>query len=195
VSKQDEPLEGIPVLGYAGGGGTAGGEAGAVPAFNAFRRWTWSGEHLFRVYLTPEFVYFIRIGGARNQEQALYFQFGLIGWIVGHFMAKSRRKKEEARVYQMEGKFLEKLLSEHKKNFVFPTGDITDVALESGGWSSGGLVKLSFNVKGEKKRLTMILDKVEDVHIAIRRLPQWFPGARVGIEFNEKKKKYVKAKK
>src|SRR3982751_308671 len=93
----EEPLEGIPVLGYPGGGGPLGGDAGQVPAFNARRRFTWSGEHLFRVYLTPEFVYFIRIGGARNQEQVMYLQFGLIGWLVGHFMAKSRRKKEEAK--------------------------------------------------------------------------------------------------
>ena len=88
MSQQEEPLEGIPVLGYSGGGYGAG-DTGQRPAFNARRRWMWSGEHLFRIYLTPEFVYFIRIGGARNQEQVMYLQFGLIGALIGHFMAKS----------------------------------------------------------------------------------------------------------
>jgi hypothetical protein len=188
VSHEDEPLEGIPVLGYAGGGAGTGGLAGQRPAFNARRRWMWTGEHLFRVYLAPEFVYFIRIGGAKNSDQLLF------GVLLGSILAKERREKEVERALANDTVHLEALLQRHNKSHVFATRDISDVVIEKAGWGSGVPAKWSFRVKGENKRIQMTFDRIEDVHIAVRRLPQMFPGTRVGIEFNERKKKYVKLK-
>src|SRR3954463_4198495 len=162
MSQEEEPLEGIPVLGYAGGPAIPRPQAGQRPAFNARRRFMWSGEHLFRIYLTPEFIYFIRIGGARNQEQLMF------GVLIGYVLAKGRREKEVARAEMNDGKYLEVLLQEHKRNHVFPTTDISDVVIEKAGWGSGNPAKFSFKAKGEKKRITMMFDRIEDVHIAIR---------------------------
>jgi hypothetical protein len=181
-----QPIPAIPVLNYAGP------TVPQRPAFNARRTWTWKGEHLFRIYLTPARVYFIRIGGARTHETVAMTQFGLLGGLIAWWAAKHRKKQEQKKVLQNEEKPIEQLMTEHKRNHAIDTSDFSHIAVETGGFWSGGGIKWTFNVPGEKKRVTLTLDKPEDVEAAVLRLPQLFNDMRVGVEFNERKKKFVK---
>lgn len=181
-----QPIPAIPVLNYAGP------TVPQRPAFNARRHWTWKGEHLFRVYLSRDRIYFIRIGGARTQEAVVMAQFGLLGGLIAWWAAKSRKKKEAKKVLQNEEKPIEMLMSEHKRNHSTATLDFKDVTIESGGFWGAGIVKWTFNVPGEKKRVVMSFDKPEDIEAAVARLPELFPAMRVGVEYDERKKKFVK---
>src|SRR4051794_5405324 len=82
------PVAAIPVLGYAGP------TVPQRPAFNARRHWTWGGDHLFRVYLTPARVHFVRIGGGKTSETVALTQFGLLGGLIAWYVSKNRKKKE-----------------------------------------------------------------------------------------------------
>jgi hypothetical protein len=183
---QISPVAAVPVLNYAGP---------TVPqraAFNARRSWAWKGEHLFRVYITPRHLYFIRIGGARAQQQAIAYQGGLLGALIAHFAAKAAKKKQQKRVLENEDKPLDELMAGHKRNHTVAIGDISDAAIEAGGFWSGGTVRLTFNQIGEKKRVTCTFDTAEDTEAALRCLGAVMPGLRVGVVYNERKRRYEK---
>jgi hypothetical protein len=176
----------VPVLNYAGI------TIPQRPAFNARRAWAWKGDHLFRVYLTQTHLFLVRIGGARNN--AVAHQGGLLGMLIAHFMNKAAKKKELKRVLENENKPLEQLMGEHKRNHVIAVADVSDPAIEKGGFWSAGQTKLTFNLTGEKKRVQCVLETVDDVHDALRTLPGLMPNLRVGVVFNEKKKRFDKVK-
>ena len=147
---------------------------------------------MFRVYLTPEQIYFIRIGGARNQETAVAVQFGLVGALVAWSLSKSRKSKQHKKVLENETKTLDALLEEHKRNHVIPISAISEMAIEPMGRWAYPLAKWTFKVAGEKKAVTCVFDKTEDVQAALERLPSMFPGLKVKVEFDEGKKKFRK---
>ena len=161
------------------------------PAFNARRAWAWKGEHLFRVYLTPQDAYFIRIGGAKNNAVAVHF--GLIGGLIALWAQKNAIKKNAAKkALQNEDKPLDQLLAEHKRNHIIQLADISDSAIEKGGFWNGSTIRWTFQQAGEKKRVSCILEQTEDVDAAIQCLSEVFPALRVQVEYDEKKKKYVR---
>jgi hypothetical protein len=176
----------VPVLNYAGI------TIPQRPAFNARRAWAWKGDHLFRVYLTQTHLFLIRIGGARNN--AVAHQGGLLGMLIAHYMNKAAKKKEQKRVLENENKPLEQMMAEHKRNHVIAVADISDPAIEKGGFWSAGQTKLTFNLSSEKKRVQCVLESVDDVRDALRTLPGLLPHLRVAVQFNEKKKRFDKLK-
>lgn len=178
----------IPVLSYAGP------TVPQRPAFNARRRWTWGGDHLFRVYLTSQRVYFVRIGGGKTSQTVAVTQFGLLGGLIAWYVSKNRKKKETQRVLQNEDKPIDQLMSEHKRNHAFDTSDLADVAVEMGSIWNGAQTRLTFRAPGEKRAVTYTLETTEDIESAVARLPQLFPNARIGVVYNEEKKRFVRKK-
>jgi hypothetical protein len=176
----------VPVLNYAGP------VVPQRPAFNARRSWAWKGDHLFRVYLSTTHLYFVRIGGARNQAAALHG--GLLGALIGMWLNSMAKKKEAKRVMEFEDKSMDELLASHKRNHLIAVADMSDVAIESAGFWGGNKVRLAFRQNGEKKPVRCVLEATSDVDAAIAQLPQLFPGLRVSVMRKEGKDKYVKIK-
>ena len=170
----------------------AGPTVPARPAFNARRVWTWKGDHLFRIYVTPQHLWFVRIGGGKNSQRAATAQFGLLGALIGHFLQKQAKKKESRNVAINEDKPLPDLIAGHKLNHVLEAAEITDPGIEPRTIFTACAARLSFNAAKEKKRVICYLESVDDVSSAIQTLTPLFPSLRVGVQFNEKKKKYVK---
>jgi hypothetical protein len=180
------PQKVVPVLSYQGP------VVPQRPAFNARRAWAWKGDHLFRVYLTPEQAWFIRIAG--GQANAMTYQGGLLGALIAWWVNKRRKAKAARRVQENEDKPLEEMLAEHKRNHVIALADLGDPAIEAGGFWSGGGTAWTFKLPTVKRRVRCPLETTEDVEAAIRCLQPILPGLRVGVEFNERKKKFVKRK-
>jgi hypothetical protein len=177
-----------PVLGYAGP------TVPQRPAFNARRTWTWKGDHLFRVYLTGNRVYFVRIGGGKTHETVALTQFGLLGGLVAWYLSKQRKKKEARTVLRNEEKPIDQLMAEHKLNHAYAASDLADVAVDAGGVWTGRRVTWTFRVPGEKRPVSCVLEKPEDVESAVNRLPHLFPAMRIGVVYDEKRHRWVKRK-
>ena len=64
-----------------------------MSAFNARTNITWKGDMLFRVYPHEGKLYFIKVGGSKNNQAAIHF--GLIGAVVNHFAQKRSAKKTQ----------------------------------------------------------------------------------------------------
>ncbi len=188
MASQPQSVSGVAPLNYAGV------VVPQRPAFNARRSWTWKGDHLFRVYVTPGRLWFVRIGGSRQTNAAVGAQFGLIGALVTYFVNKHNRSKEAQRVRENEDKGIDELMASHKRNHMLETSQISNAAIEPGGFFSGQLCRLTFNHAGEKKRVTCRFETADDVTAAISTLTPMLPGLRVGVEYNEKKKRYRKIK-
>ena len=182
------PIPAVPVLNYAGP------IVLQRPAFNVRRSWMWKGEHLFRVYLTPTQAWFIRIGGAKNNAAAIGYQGGLIGMLIAAWMNKRAKKKSDKKAVENEDKPLEQLITEHKRNHVINLVDVSISAIESAGYWSAGIIRWSFDLAGEQKRVKCALDQTVDVDAALQCLATVFPDLRVAVEYNERKKKYLKVK-
>ena len=182
------PIPAVPVLSYAGP------TVLERPAFNARRGWAWKGEHLFRVYLTPDKAWFIRIGSARQGAAAVGYQGGLLGMLIAWYLSKRAKKKAAKKALDNENRSLEELLPEHKRNHVIALADISDPAIEQAGFWGGSLTRWTFNCAGEKKRVNCALNETVDVDAAIQCLTAVLPTLRVAVEYNEKKKRYVKIK-
>jgi hypothetical protein len=181
---QVNPMPAVPVLNYAGP------VVPSRPAFNARRAWAWKGDHLFRVYLSTTHLYFVRIGGARNQGAALHG--GLLGALIGMWLNSMAKKKEAKRVLEFEDKSMDELLAGHKRNHVIPVADVSDLAIESTGFWGGNRVRLAFRQVGEKKPVRCVLEGTSDVDAAIQQLPMLFPGLRISVQRKPGKDKYVK---
>jgi hypothetical protein len=182
---QQNPASSGPILNYAGP------RVPSRPAFNLRRALGWKGDHLFRVYVLPEKLCCVRIGGSRSSQAAVGAQFGLVGALVIYFLRKNAMKKETERVFQNEHRPIGELMAGHKLNHEIPIASISDVAIEPPRMLTSN-TRLTFNLAGEKKRMTALFDKADDVTDAIRLLTPVFPAMRIMVQFNEKKQRYVK---
>src|SRR5213080_4665071 len=82
-----------------------------MDAFNARTTTTWKGDMLFRIYPKDGRLYFIKVGGAKMQTTVMFAQFGLLGGLIGYFVAKRRKKQTQEKLNSVAGLSPEELLA------------------------------------------------------------------------------------
>jgi len=163
------------VLNYRGSAGLDD-----MNAFNARTSVGWKGDTLFRVYLTDSQAYFIKVGGAKNSNQAMAFQFGLLGALIVYFLNKRNKQKTLQRLNEVAGVSPEQLLARDKVNQVIPLNGFAEVALRPRSfWKSAPFGAWAFRDARGKKRV-YTFDDAENFQIASRRLSDAF-GARLTV--------------
>ena len=94
-----------------------------------------SSYRTYRVYLRRADIFFIVIaGGLSANPDMLTVHFGLLGALIGHFMKKQAKKKNEATIQRIDQLEPEQLLSEHKHNFKLHASEIRDGCIEPRPW-------------------------------------------------------------
>ena len=163
-----------------------------MQAFNARMNIAWKGDLLFRVYPTPERIFFIKIGGAKNQQTAMHF--GLIGLIIAHFANKSEAKKTEERLQRMTGLRPALLMKESKDNHILQIHEITEPTINPRSfWTGNKFGSWSFrNAKGKKR--VMKFEDASNFREALRWLGEAFGDKLiVKAQWDDTKQKVVKA--
>ena len=175
----------VGVLNYAGGAGVSD-----MNGFNARMRYTWSGEHLFRIYPVDGQLYFIRIGAGKSSG---YQAGGLIGMAVRHAVNKSNEKKAQQLLGQIAGVHPQELLSGHKLNFVLPIDQVAFAQIYPGSfWQSHKFGRLQI-LDTKKKMRKLIFDDIENMRLAVQNLPPVLGNKlALNVVWDEAKQKYRK---
>lgn len=157
-----------------------------------------AADRLFRVYLAPGGMFFIRIGGPRHDQLAVHF--GLVGWIISNMTMKHRQRAADERAADLDQASLRDRLEDHKDNFREPYSEIVSSVIQTGtsfltGMSGqhAGRWTLEFE---NRKTMRLQFDTIDDMRIAVQELPKVLGDAHINrVEWNAKKQKYVKARK
>lgn len=164
-----------------------------MDAFNARFTSTFSLDRLYRVYLERGEVYFIRIGG-QGGGPALAAQFGLLGGLVWNLVKKRVEAKFRARVALVDRRHPSVELRSHKHNFRAATPEFETSVLEPAAVVAGHgphvgrwIVKL----RGRKK-ITLQLETVEDMTLAVDLLPRFLPQHSNHVAWNPQKETFEK---
>jgi hypothetical protein len=155
-----------------------------------------SSYRTYRVYLRRADIFFIVIaGGLSANPDMLTVHFGLLGALIGHFMKKRAKKKNEATIQRIDQLEPEQLLSEHKHNFKLHASEIRDGCIEPRPWlmmggTQAGRWKLFLR---DGKKMNFEFETNEDMRAALNLLPQFMNSSLVvNVEWDEQKKRYRK---
>ena len=164
------------------------------PAFDAraMARGLLKPECLYRVYLAPGGLFFIHIDGPRNDVVA--WQFGLIGLLINSMGRKKRERQVEAKKADLDQRSLRDRLEDHRDNFSVKFDDFLSARIITRAFLSGGKHAGRWKVVlKDRGKITFEFDKVDDMKFAIAELAKPL-GDRLAVEvdWNEKKRKYVK---
>jgi hypothetical protein len=167
-------------------------------AFNArSQAQFFAADRLFRVYLAPGGMFFIRIGGSRHDQVAIHF--GLIGWIISNMTMKQREREAEERASELDQASLRDRLEDHKDNFREPYAEIISSVIQT---STSFLTGMSGQHFGRwtldfenRKALKLQFDTLDDMRIAVRELPKVLGDVHINrVEWDDRKQKYVKSR-
>jgi hypothetical protein len=167
-----------------------------VPAFNARAVFTWKSDRQYRVYVLGEQLFFVRTGG-QQIGQLVAHQFGLIGALIWQLTKKRRERKVAAAQQALDAMHPAQLVTQHKHSFEVHVGQLTNQSLEApSSWQKRGpyAARWQFTAEG-RGRMQLELVANEDVEAFLRLVaPAAGEALRVGVVWNEAKKKYVKRK-
>lgn len=153
-----------------------------------------SAERLYRVYFAPGGLFFIRVGGARHDPVAIHF--GLIGLLISQMTMKGRMRKVEEKMADMDQRSLRDRLEDHKDNFREPFAQIASSRIDPAGFfTTQGSNCGRWTVKFQgRSKMTFQFDHVDDMRIAVSELPKALSEVHSNyVEWNDRKRKYVKA--
>jgi len=166
----------------------------AVPqiAFNARATFTWSGDRMYRVYLTNDALYFIRIGGQGGMDVAVAAGFGALGGAALSLMRKRGQTKEEERRAAIDAQGPQALLDAHKHNFRLFPSDVRESSIEPAaapGWH--GPHSGRWLVTTGEQKLSLQFETPEDMVVALAHLPRLLGDRlRVNVAWSEKKGRF-----
>jgi hypothetical protein len=150
--------------------------------FNARMLHTWTPDRLYRVYLTRDELFFIRIGGQGGMNEAAAAQFGLLGVLLSNTVVKRSKRKLEAIIAEVDANPPSLQLSKHKHNFRVLRSEVDQTKLEppSTFASHGhhfGRWRITFR---GKKPITLQFEEFNDMQTALQTLPKFF-GSRMTV--------------
>jgi hypothetical protein len=153
----------------------------------------WKGDRLFRIYVKDGRLYFIKVGGSRNQQAAMGAQLGLLGILLGYWLQKRDQKKTDQLLSDIHAVAPEQLMGVDKENRVFEFRELTDIAIEPASvWSGAKCGRVIFRDPRGKKR-GFILEDVANAQAALQHLSEALGGQlKVNAVWDERKQKFVK---
>jgi hypothetical protein len=164
------------VLNYRGSAGLDD-----MNAFNARTHVGLKGDMLFRIYLTDQQLYFIKVGGSNTQGQMIAIQFGLLGALSAYYLNKRNKKKTQQKLNSVAGVSPEQLLAQDKVNTVAPLDAFSELALNAGSfWNSARYGTWTFRDAKGKKRVYRF-DDGDNFEAAAQRLGVTF-GERLEVK-------------
>ena len=147
-------------------------------------------DALYRVYPADHRLYFIRIGGSKNQAAAVHF--GLIGALFAHFANKKSAKETEALRQQIEGIPPAEMMSLHKKNFFLELDGVEQAEILPRTWLDRAAGRFKIRERAGKKR-NGSFDNADNVSKAINALSGALKDRIiVKVQYNELKNRYDK---
>lgn len=144
-------------------------------------------DRLYRVFVTPERLYFLRLGPG-DPNQAVTSQFGLVGGLIGAALQKRARRRREEATARAGEKTLDERLAEHKQNFAAAPSGFVEARIDP--WTFGsaawwgmkgktvhaGLWRFTLAAAGS---MTCLFPKVTDMQAAVAELPKVLGGILV----------------
>ena len=160
-------------------------------AFNARTTIRWKGDMLFRIFFYNDRLFFIKVGGSKQNQAAIHF--GLIGAIVNHFAQKRAARKTQEKIASIAGIAPSTLLGQDKVNSAIEVSQITEPTLNPKSfWSSTPYGSFTFrDEKGKKK--VFKFDEGPQFRVAEQKLAEVF-GDRLVVKarWDDVKGKVVK---
>jgi hypothetical protein len=153
----------------------------------------WKGDRLFRIYVKDGRLYFIKVGGSRNQQAAIGAQFGLLGILLGYWLQKRDQKKTDQLLSDIHAVAPEQLLGGDKANCVFEQRELSEICIEPASiWGGAKCGRLFFrDPRGRKRRF--ILEDVANAQAALQHLSEALGGQlTINAVWDERKQKFVK---
>ncbi|HEX8522487.1 MAG TPA: hypothetical protein VF669_09550 [Tepidisphaeraceae bacterium] len=162
-------------------------------AFNARTNVGLKGDLLFRIYLTSEAIYFIKVGGSKQQAQVVAAQFGLLGILIGHFLKKRATQKTQEKLNAVAGVAPEQLLAADKVNKVAPVTECTEMCINPRSFLSGARFGTWTFRDAKGKKRTYTFDDADNFLAAVERLSKTF-GEKVQVkaQLHPSRKKTIK---
>ena len=157
---------------------------------------TFTGDRLYRVYLSGNQLAFIKIGGQAGVAEGVAAQFGLVGGLMLGWWKKRSRKKLEQRLAQEDQQDIELLLTRDPKNFLIHPGQVLRATLDPPARLSAhgrhcGFWKLE---ETDGKKHSFQFEDVSEMRQAMEILPRILGGVlTVNARWDENKKRYTKA--
>jgi hypothetical protein len=165
-------------------------------AFNArARAKNFKPEMLYRVYIAPGGLFFIRVGGQRATAYA--GAFGLLGFVIAKMAEKGEKRRTEARIEDLDQRSLKDRLEDHKHNFRVPFDDFLSSSIDKASfWTSTGANAGRWTIRTEGQgKMVLEFDDVDEMDVAVEELPKVLgEKQRINVEWNDRKRKFVKAK-
>jgi hypothetical protein len=149
-----------------------------LPFFRAVIPFTFRPDRLYRVYVTPEELLFVRAGSAAGFRRSLAMHFGVLGLLIAAAFDPS--KKNKSRQEEMDSKPVEELIGDHKHNFRVSTDGIEEIRLDPPSfWYAAihssshhsGIFRLTHREHG---RMRLVVIEVKDMKVAVAELSRLF---------------------
>jgi hypothetical protein len=155
----------------------------------------WSSSKRYRVYVRPRELVFIYAGAGDDLERSVGVHFGLVGAAIASAITARKKKKQSQR---LEGSSVDELLTSHKHNFRAGPSELSELTIDPRSYwvasfqnqpKHAGILRFTHP---EKKRVTLCVDSVDDMKVAVENLPRAI-GSHivVNVQWDERKKKFV----
>ena len=153
-----------------------------------------SGDFLYRIFPTPQRVFFIKLDSGTDTTTA--FIFGRIGHALQrHFTRDKRKAQVQAMVANFQGQRPAHLLSQDKANHVIPRGQITQPTIEPPSWWTGAKFGRFWFRDAKKRKRVFHFEDTESFLAAVNALRNAFGSALiVRAEYDPTRNKIVKTK-
>jgi len=187
-------------LDYQGGPGSPAGPIDDTSAFHARRRTgregtvLAGGDYLYRIYPTPQRVFFIKIDSGTNVGMAV--TFGALGlWLQKAMTKNKERARLAALMASYAGQRPALLLAQSPENHVLPREEVRNPVLDGPSfWTGGKFGRWTFK-DGKNKKRTFFFEDVENFQAAAAYLGAAFgTDLLVRARYDPAKKKIVQVK-
>lgn len=164
--------------------------------FNVRALFSLSADRLYRVYLLPNEIAFIRVGG-QGFSSAAFQRQGLIAHWIGYWLMKRAKERQQENIAKADSQNPLSMIRDHKHNFLVKRGDFASSAIEPAGFSGHGEQQGMWRGKFKNNRkFRYQFETLADMHTAYEHLPKFlYPRVQVNTTWNEEKQLYVKRKK